>query len=161
MEAGGDLAQRPVRLRREQDDQQRGAQVEPAGGDPEPGLDRDQPDRQRPDQVQGGRGEERDPQHPHGRGAVPVGHPPDLRDLAAGPAEQAQRRDAAHGVKEVPGEAGAGLPAVLGAALGGPADERAEQRHERQGDQDDPGRGGVGEQHRDHDEGRQDHAEDE
>jgi hypothetical protein len=147
--ARGHLAQRPVHLRRQQDHQQRRGEAEVAGGHPQSHLDRDQADRQRADQVQRGRGQERDAQHPQGGGAVPVGHIGHHGGLAFGPPVHAEGGEAAHHVEEVARQARVGGPAFAGPRLGGPADQRAQQRDQRQAEQRDQCRRRVDDGHRD------------
>jgi len=108
--AGGHLAQRPVDLGRQQDDQEGRAQGEMAGGHPEAGLDGDQADRQGADQVEGGRGEEGHPEHPQGGPPVPVRHLGHHRHLPVRAAVHPQRRQPAYDVEEVPGQPGVGRP---------------------------------------------------
>ena len=96
-------------------------------------------------QLQHQRRQERHPQRPHGGAPVGVGHPlGSTVGLVAGPAEGAQRGQAADHVEEVPAEPGQRRHCRSVTALVCHADQRAEDRDQRQGDQHDDRTGQVG-----------------
>ena len=105
---GPDPAQRPVGLRREQQHGQRRLQAEVTAGQPESGDHGDQGDREGGDQLERGRGGEREPEHVAVGPAVAVGDLPDPRRLGGGAPVGDQRRQPAHDVDEVAGRAGPG-----------------------------------------------------
>ena len=113
MELGADSAQRPVRLRREQQHDHRDAEVHRAGGQPEADADGDQRDRQGRDQLQHNRRREAQTQRLDGGPAVAVGHRADRGRLRVRSAVGDQGREPPDDVEEVPGECGQ-LPPLAG-----------------------------------------------
>ena len=87
MELRGGVAQRKVRLRRQDQHEQPSAQVQVAIDQPQPNPDRDQGDRQRRDQLEHQRGKERQPQRRECGLAVLARDLPDGLRLGLRPAE--------------------------------------------------------------------------
>lgn len=143
-------AQRQIGLRREEEHDQGGAQVERAVQQPQADRDGDQRHRQGGDRLQDEGGEEGDPQGAHGGPPVRVGHLPHHSGLVPLAAERAQGGQTGDDVQEVAAQPGQ-QPPLPGGALGGvQADERAEHRDQRQGDHHDQRGGPVGEAEPDH-----------
>jgi len=158
--AGGHLAQGPVDLGRQQDDQQGRRERHMSGGHPQAGRDGEQAHRQGADQVERGRGEEGHPQDAEGGGPVAVGQLLDHGDLPGGSAEGAERGEAAYGVQKMARQAGIGRPALVSSSLRGPTDQGAQQRDQREGGQRDERRGGIHVKDHQQHQRRQDGAED-
>jgi hypothetical protein len=76
-----------------------------------------------------------------------------------GPPEHRERRQALHGVEELPAQALQQGPLLLGAGLGVPADQRHEQRDQRQRQPHDQRRQPVGQGDRDEHRARHQHRE--
>ncbi len=130
-------AQRPVRLRGEEQHDQGGAQVEVALGQARADHDRDQRDRERGDQLEHRRGGEGQPERRQRGPAVAVGDRADHRRLRPGTAEGDQGGQPAHHVEEVARQRGHRAPLGLGTVAGRQAHQRPEDRQERQGGQHD------------------------
>ena len=104
---------------------------------PEADRHRDQGHRQRREQLEGQRGQERHPQHAHGRAAVAVADGPDRRHLRLRAAEDLERRQARHDVEEVAGQQAERAPLPVHLRLRVHADEHHEHGDERQRHRDD------------------------
>ena len=122
--------QRQVRLRRQNEDQQRSPQVERASHEPQPDADGDQRHRQRGQQLQHQAGQKRESQAPHGQASILLGDVRDRGGLHPSTAEDAQRRQAGHHIEEVVGQP----PHLTKLAPVGLSRPHPNQRHEN-GDQ--------------------------
>ncbi len=134
---GTHLPQRQIRLGGENEDDQSDVEVHVAVDQPHADRDRDERDRQGGEQFQDERGEEGDPQGPHGRLPVLAGDPADGLGLRLGPAEHLERRQPRDHVEEVPRQPGEQPPLTVRLGAGDPADEDHEQGDQRQGADDD------------------------
>ncbi len=132
-----DLTQRQISLRRQDQDDQPGVQIELPVDQPHADGHGHQRHRERRQQFQGEGGEEGDAQGPHRRLPVVVGDLADRLGLRLGPAEDLQRRQPGHHVQEVSGQPGQQPPLAVHPGLGGHADQHHEERNQRQGDHDD------------------------
>ena len=141
--AGGEPAQGQVGLRREDQGEQPGAQAEVAVREPDPDRDGDHRDRHGRDQLEDQRGEERDLERRERALAVGLADARDRGELRSPAAEDLQRRQAAHDVEEVAGEALEARQLALYALAGDRADERHEDRDQRQREQHDQSRDPV------------------
>ena len=159
VELAAGVAQRQVGLGGEQQDQQRRLIADVTVQQPQADLDRDQRGGQGRGELQDQGGQERHPQRRHGRLAVGAGHLLDHLGLGPGPAEQLQRRQAAHHVEEVPAEQGQQPPLPLGLSPGVPSDQDPEQRDQRQGRRDDHRGDPVRERDPDQDRQRDQHGQ--
>ena len=149
MELRTELSQREVQLGGEQQHRQPGLQPEPAVVEPHADGDRDERDPQRRRKLQHGAREEADTQRAHGRAAIPLADFGDRRGLRLAPVECAQRRQATHDVEVVRRQEAQRVPALAGPLFRVPADQPHEDRHERQRDEHDEGRGDVDHGHPD------------
>ena len=151
MELGAELAEREVGLRREDQDEQPGPQVQLAGHQSQADPHRDERDREGREQLQDERGQEGDPQRRQRLAAVVVGRLLERGDLDAGAPENLERGQAGHHVEEVVREARQRVPATAPAALRGHADEDHEQHDQGHRGQDrDRGDGVRSEDRQDH-----------
>ena len=148
-------SQRQVRLRREEQHQQRGLVAHVTAEQPQPDLDRDHGGGQRRGQLQHQRGQERGTQRAHGSRPVLVGHVGDHLLLGRGPAEHLERGQPLDDIEEVPAQPGQQVPLPLGLGLRMQADQDREDRDQGHGHRDDQGRDPVRgrdpHQHRDRD----------
>ena len=110
-----------------------------AVGEPHAHRHRHQGDRQGRDELEHRGRREGEAQGVQAGAAVAVGDPADHRRLGARPAEGDERRQPAHHVEEVSRQGLHRPPLPLGAVPGGQADQDAEDRHQRQGEQHDHG----------------------
>ena len=137
VELGADPADRPVRLGRQQDRGEPDDEVHPAVRQPQPDRHRHHRHRDRRQQLQRGRRQEGRPQRGDARPPVPL---PDLAHhvhLRSRPPVGHQRRQAPHHVEEVPGQQLHRAPPALRLIARVHADERREDRQQRQRQHDD------------------------
>jgi hypothetical protein len=146
VEARPDPTQRQVALGRQQQDDERRAEVEAATCESQADLDGDQCHRQGGDQLQCQRRQECDPQCAHRRGPVLLGHVVDRPRLCLGTTEQAQGGHSLEHVEEVAAETLEDGPLAFGAALRHPADQHHEHGDQRHGQCDQHRRQQVGEE---------------
>ena len=132
MEVHAHLAHRQVRLRGQDEDEQRHPEVHAAFDEAQADGHRDDRHRQGREQLQHQRRQERHPQHPHGRGPVPVPRVPQLVGLRRGPPEDPQGRQPGDEVEEEPGQLGQPPPLALHRHGGVLPDEDHEHRDQRQ-----------------------------
>ena len=161
VELGADPADRPVRLRRQQDGHQTHGEVHRAVGQPQPDRHGHQRDRDGGQQLEGGGREERGPQGGRRGHPVPVADLPHHADLVVRAAVGHQRGQPPDHVEEVAAELGHRPPASLGLLLGVLAHERGEDRQQRQGEHDDERAPHVHHGQHDHGQRRHDRGGDE
>ena len=137
MELGADASQWPVGLGCQQQDDQRGVEVERAGGEPHPYGDRHQGDGEGGDQLEHGRGCEGDPKRGQRGPAAPVGDLGDPRGLRPGASVRDERGQAPYDVDEMARERGQGRPLLACLVPGGQPHECAEHGDQGKGDQHD------------------------
>ena len=143
MELHADLTQWEVRLRRKDQHHQRRLQPELAVDHSEADTDRHQRHRDAGQQLQRQRRQERQPQTPHRRDPVLVGHPSYGGLLRLGATEQLQCGQSTDHVGEVMRQYGECVLATSAVGLRRPADQRHEDRDQRESHEYGPGRDQV------------------
>ena len=154
-----DLTDGQVRLRRQDQHEQRRGQVEITEDDAETDGDRDHGDAQAGEQLQHHRRQERDPQRRHGLADVRLFGALQSAGLCLGAPEDLQGGEAGDQIGEVIGQPRLDRPALLGAGFGRPADQGHEHRDQRHGHRDDHRRPEVRGQDRDADDDRHRHRQ--
>ncbi|GAA1252826.1 hypothetical protein GCM10009676_44760 [Prauserella halophila] len=147
VERGADGPQRREALGCEQEHAESDRERHVATGEAHADDDGDEGDRQGRGKFEGEGRAERDAQGAEGGAAVPVGDAADGVGLRVGAAERGEYGQGAHEFEDVGRQPGDGIARRRDAVAGVGADERAEQRQQRQGDGDEQGRGPVGDEH--------------
>ncbi len=135
VELHADLAQRQIRLGREQQHEEADRERQRPVDEPEPDRDCDDRDRDRREELEHETREERDAEHAHRLAAVLVGDTLDGRGGTVLPAEDLEGRQALHGVGEARREALQRAPLLLLHRARGEADQNHEDRDEGKGEQ--------------------------
>ena len=130
----------------EEQDHQRGLQVDVATGEPGAERHRHHGHREGGEQFQHQGGQEGHPQRAQGGLSVAVGHLADALDLGIGPAEQAQGGQSREHVQEPAGQSLEGVPLAGRVQFGGLADEHHEDGDQRYDQGQDQGGERVGAQ---------------
>ena len=156
----GEIPQRRVQLRREDEHRERRLERNRAVDETDADGDRDERDAERRRQLEHGTRQERDPQRRHRRAAVLLADLLEPLRLRLAAVERAERRQAADDVEEVRGEDRERLPPLVRALRRVPADEPHEDRHERQRQQQQPGGDRVEHRHEREHRHRHDDGED-
>ena len=132
VELCGEIAERHVQLRREDEHGQRGLEADSALGEPHADHDGDERDAQGRRELEDRSRQERRAKRLHRRPAVLLADLGDARRLRARAVERPQRRQPAHDVEEMVGEQRQRLPALACAPLRIAADEPHEHGDERE-----------------------------